>query len=151
MTMPCVLTTVRDNARRGTEMRARRLIELAAAGGLLIGLAACGAAAHPVIRDPAQVTRALQRQGYRRTREVHPRPGSGEAALYFGSDPRYGQPVAQYEKNGLDVLVLRVGPNTKRLPPPAPGYYWYRSGDVTVFASSATPRTEQWEQLLGAI
>jgi hypothetical protein len=52
------------------------------------------------------------------------------AVLEYRFDTRYGQPVGEYEKDGLHVTVVHGNNHTPRVP----GTYWYRSGDTIVLA-----------------
>jgi hypothetical protein len=118
-------------------MRSSRCGAILAAALFPMTTSACGQShQRPPLRDPAEAVRVLKRQGYQPARHFPlPRPSAhsdlrGGVVLVFRFDTRYGQPVGEYEKDGLHVTVVRGDSHKRRVP----DTYWYRSGDTIVFA-----------------
>jgi len=114
------------------------------AAGVAVLLGACGQAhKSTALRNPAEAVRLLQRQGYRPVPSLPP-PGPGVIGFSSTFDPRYGQPVAYYDKGGLYVLVARGSAQTPRVP----DAYWYRSGDTILIGWASRPGQRGWFHLL---
>jgi hypothetical protein len=64
--------------------------------------------------------------------------------LTFPFDTRYGQPIASYEKEDLEVIVVRGTSRTPRVP----YAHWYRWGNTILIAWPATRHSQALFQTL---
>jgi hypothetical protein len=119
-----------------------------AATVLTVTASGCGHVSERVpARDPAEAVRVLQRQGYRPVLgNVSMSPASIVVELRLNA--RYGRRIAEYERNGLRVMILQGNRSTPRVPHTD----WYRSGNTILVSWPSNPaQGMQFRALVAAL